>query len=198
VLLTLDTSSAFITVAVYDDGTGGLRASVDGVGPMLHGERLAPTITDCLAAADVDRSELTEIVVGVGPGPYTGLRVGVVTARTLGLALDIPVRGICSLDAIAADSGLPGRYVVATDARRRELFWAEYDGTDRVSGPFVSRPAGAPGDLPVVGLPGEPVYPSAATLGLLAAAGSVELVDAEPIYLRRPDAVTPGPPKKVS
>lgn len=197
-LLALDTSSAYISVAVYDADADLVLASRDGVGPMQHGELLAPTITACLASAGMVRQDLTAIVVGVGPGPYTGLRVGVVTARTLGLALDLPVYGVCSLDAIALDHPQQGAFVVATDARRRELFWAAYDERGRVDGPHVDRPADLPTDRPVIGLPGDAVLPSAAALARAVAAESAELVDPEPIYLRRPDAVTPGPPKKVS
>ncbi len=197
-LLALDTSTAYISVAVYDAEAGRVLAERDQVGPMQHGELLAPTITECLASAGLVRQDLTAIAVGVGPGPYTGLRVGVVTARTLGLALEIPVYGVCSLDAIAFDQGRTDAFVVTTDARRKELFWAAYDEQGRVEGPHVDRPAEVPSDRPVIGLPGEPVYPSAAALARVVAGEHFELVDPEPVYLRRPDAVTPGPPKKVS
>jgi tRNA threonylcarbamoyl adenosine modification protein YeaZ len=198
VLLAMDTSTAYISVAVYDADADRLLASREQVGPMQHGELLAPSISACLAEAGLVRQDLTAIVVGVGPGPYTGLRVGVVTARTLGLALDVPVYGVCSLDAVAFDAGLEGSYVVTSDARRKELFWARYDDGARVDGPFVDRPAELPTDLPILGLPGEPVYPRAASLARLVAGEHAELLDPEPVYLRRPDAVTPGPPKKVS
>ena len=197
-LLALDTSTAYISVAVYDADADRVLASLDQVGPMQHGELLAPSINDCLSEAGLVRQDLSAVVVGVGPGPYTGLRVGVVTARTLALALDLPAYGVCSLDAIAVEAGLEGSYVVTTDARRKELFWARYDRGQRVAGPFVDRPAQLPTDVPVLGLPGDPVYPRAASLARVVAGEQAELVDPEPIYLRRPDAVTPGPPKKVS
>ena len=195
-LLALDTSTAYISVAVYDDSTDTVLASQEQVGPMQHGELLMPTIVACLSEAGIVRQDLTAVVVGVGPGPYTGLRVGVVTARTLGLALEIPVYGVCSLDAIGAFE--KGKVVVSTDARRKELFWASYDDGVRVDGPFVTRPAELPDGAMVVGLPGIPVYPSAVSLARVVAGELAEIVDAEPNYLRRPDAVTPGPPKKVS
>lgn len=208
-LLALDTSTAYISVAVFDADTDRVLASRDQVGPMKHGELLAPTITDCLAEAGLVRQDLTAVVVGVGPGPYTGLRVGVVTARTLGLALDIPVYGVCSLDAMAVASGLSGSFIVTSDARRKELFWALYESGARMKGPFVERPAHIPVDLPVVGLgpslypdhfeeAAAPAYPLAAHIARAVAGERAELVDPEPVYLRRPDAVTPGPPKKVS
>jgi len=151
VLLALDTSTASITVCVYDEDDDVVLAARDGLGPMKHGELLAPAIADSLAEAGLARQDLTAIVVGVGPGPYTGLRVGVVTARTLGYALDIPVYGVCSLDALARAAvaeGLSEPFVVTTDARRKELFWASYDESGaRLDGPFVARPVDLPADV---------------------------------------------------
>jgi tRNA threonylcarbamoyladenosine biosynthesis protein TsaB len=154
----------------------------------------------------------------VGPGPYTGLRVGLVTARVLGAALGIPVHGLCTLDVIAADVDAGGEdFLVATDARRRELYWARYDGTGRrVAGPEVSKPPLIPasglrsaGEGPMLypevlpdGL--GPAFPAAATLCRVAvaalAAGDPEskLLPPEPLYLRRPDAREPGAPKRVT
>ena len=198
-LLAFDTSTAYISVAVYDADIDHVRSSADMVGPMKHGELLAPTITSCLADAGLVRQDLTALVVGVGPGPYTGLRVGVVTALTLAHALELPAYGVCSLDAIALSVGTDEPFLVTTDARRKELFWAGYDeNRARVEGPFVCRPGDLPDDRPVVGLPGDPVHPRAEWLGRAVAGELVELMDPEPIYLRRPDAVTPGPPKKVT
>jgi tRNA A37 threonylcarbamoyladenosine modification protein TsaB len=128
----------------------------------------------------------------------------------LGLALGIPVRGVCSLDAIAGAVSSDEPFVVVTDARRKELFWASYDADGRrLSGPEVARPADVPGDGLVVG-PGVLVYPDAfprtggptsvdaGVLARIVATGAAEVTDPEPIYLRRPDAIAPGPPKKVS
>ena len=129
-----------------------------------------------IADAGAERGDLTDIAVGVGPGPYTGLRVGVVTARVLGAALGVPVYGVCSLDVLAADVEGDGGFAVASDARRREVYWARYDETGRWSGPHVGPPADVPGrDLPVAGegpllypdlFPNGrwPTYPAAATL----------------------------------
>jgi len=209
VLLALDTSTAYISVAVYDAVADVVLASRDDVGPMKHGELLAPSIAACLLDAGLVRQDLTAIAVGVGPGPYTGLRVGVATARTMGLALQIPVHGVCSLDVLAHASGLTGSFVATSDARRKELFWAVYDGVGRVVGPYVDRPGSVPADGRVVGAgpviypdvfayAEGPTYPLAADLARVVAGNHAELMDPEPIYLRRPDAVTPGPPKKVS
>jgi tRNA threonylcarbamoyladenosine biosynthesis protein TsaB len=214
VLLAFDTSTEWISVAVYDAEAGATLASKDNVGPMKHGELLAPTIAASLEAAGLVRQDLTALVVGVGPGPYTGLRVGVVTALTMGLALEIPAYGVCSLDAMAyhaVQDGVAEAFLVTSDARRKELFWASYDGEGRrLEGPFVDRPADITvGELAVLGhgpllypdhfpRSGGPTHPSAVDLAAVVATEWVQLYDPEPIYLRRPDAVTPGPPKKVS
>src|SRR5918996_5330322 len=111
---------------------------------MRHAELLAPGITAALDDADADRHDLTDVAVGVGPGPYTGLRVGVVTARTLAAVLGTRLHGVCTLDVVAAQArreGIDGPLVVATDARRKEIYWARYDPAGhRVTGPAVDRP----------------------------------------------------------
>jgi tRNA threonylcarbamoyl adenosine modification protein YeaZ len=221
-LLGLDTATPAVTVALHDGGQP--LAQLVTVDAHRHAELLAPAIAKVIADAGADRRDLTSVAVGVGPGPYTGLRVGVMTAKALGAALGIPVYGVCSLDVIAADVEWDGDFLVATDARRRELYWARYDQAGhRQSGPWVSAPADIPPserDLPTVGegcllypslLPSGhgPAYPAAATLcrvviAALAArgdAGSAQgglLLPPEPLYLRRPDAREPGTPKRVS
>ncbi|WP_148571420.1 tRNA (adenosine(37)-N6)-threonylcarbamoyltransferase complex dimerization subunit type 1 TsaB [Nocardioides caldifontis] len=212
-LLALDTSTPLVSVALYDDGIVDTATSER---PMQHGEQLAPMITAALERVGAIRQDVTAVAAGVGPGPYTGLRVGLVTARTLGLALGIPVYGVCSLDVLGVEAAdTAGEPVVATiDARRKELFWAEYDEQGQRLGELhVERPAAIaerldPGRLVVGAGPqlypeafartGAPERPSAATLALVVAEERAELVDPEPVYLRRPDAVAPGPPKKVS
>ena len=214
-LLAFDTSSAAVTVALHD-GTA-VAAERTQVDALAHAELLAPAIAAVLADAGATRTDLTSIAVGVGPGPFTGLRVGITTALVMGAALRIPVRGVCSLDVIArqaaGSSGREGSFVVATDARRREVYWAEYDahGT-RIDGPHVGRPADLGAELrgmPVVGRGAElysdvlaaadgPLYPSGAVLAGSLAAGSVVVLEPVPLYLRRPDVQEPGRPKKVS
>lgn len=152
-LLALDTATAATTVAVHD----GVRVLAERteVDARRHGDRLAPLLDEVLRAAGVAVADVTLVACGVGPGPYTGLRVGVVTARTLGFVLGVPVVGVCTLDvlAYAARSGRP--LGVATDARRREVYWAAYDGDGhRTLGPLVNRPADVLArvpDLPFVG-----------------------------------------------
>ena len=215
-LLGLDTATPAVTVALHD-GSQPLAQLVT-VDAHRHAELLAPAIAKVVADAGASQRDLTGIVVGVGPGPYTGLRIGLVTARVLGAALGIPVYGLCSLDVIAADVDYAGEdFLVATDARRRELYWARYDSTgQRIIGPEVSKPA----LIPVSGLPaaGEgpmlypevlpdglgPAFPAAATLCRIAvtalATGDADkrLLPPEPLYLRRPDAREPGTPKRVT
>jgi tRNA threonylcarbamoyladenosine biosynthesis protein TsaB len=128
VLLALDTATPAVTVAVADgERVLAERTTVDA---RRHGELLAPAIEAVLREAGVDRRDLTRIGVGVGPGPFTGLRVGLVTARTLGAVLGLEVLGVCSLDVLALGARLTGEYRVVTDARRREVHWAAYDGSD--------------------------------------------------------------------
>ena len=139
-LLAFDTATPAVTVAVHH-GTEVLAESTQ-VDVMRHGELLAPAIERVLAQADIGRGDLTGIAVGVGPGPFTGLRGGLVTARTMGAVLGVPVSGVCTLDVLAAEAQVPGRFVVATDARRKEVYWATYsDPLTRVDGPHVSKPA---------------------------------------------------------
>ena len=213
-LLAFDTATPLVTVALHD-GTK-VVAERRSDQPLKHGEQLAPLIEQVMQDAGVDRLDLTAIAVGVGPGPFTGLRVGLVTARTLGHVLEIPVYGVCTLDVIAAEAARGGQdsldrpFLVATDARRKEVYLASYDesGT-RISGPVVDKPAALATDAPVAGggaalypeaFPSRigPDEPSAAWLAQCVAAELVELLDPEPLYLRRPDAVAPGAPKPVS
>jgi tRNA threonylcarbamoyl adenosine modification protein YeaZ len=204
-LLGFDTATPAVTVALSSDGVVlAERAVVDA---RRHGELLAPGIAGVLHEAGVDRRSLSAVVVGVGPGPFTGLRVGVMTARTLGMVLGVPVLGVCTLDALALAAGLSGEFRVATDARRREVYWAAYDGLVRGEGPRVDRPDSVAWDGPVVGQ-GAVLYPDAfpqarppqlpvaSALCQWVAEGRPTL-PAEPLYLRRPDAVSPGARKPV-
>lgn len=206
-LLAFDTATPAVTVAVHDGAT--VLAESTRVDALRHGELLAPAIADVLAVSGADRRALTDIVVGVGPGPFTGLRVGLVTARTLGAVLGIPVRGVCTLDVLAAAADLPGPFVVATDARRKEVFWASYaDRLTRVGGPHVGKPAEVDAAGPVVGRgaalypdafprAAPPEYPSAGVLAGLVARGEVDVVTPDPLYLRRPDVAAARARKKV-
>jgi tRNA threonylcarbamoyl adenosine modification protein YeaZ len=212
VLLAFDTATPLVTVALHDGHDVVVELSSDR--PLKHGEQLAPLIERALAEAGLVRQDLTAIAVGVGPGPFTGLRVGLVTARTLAFVLEIPVYGVCSLDVIAVEAvdtgAVTGGFVVATDARRKEVYLASYDeGGARLDGPVVERPAAVATDLPAAGegavlypeafsRPVGPTRPSAGWLARVVADERAELLDPEPLYLRRPDAATPAKPKPVS
>nr|WP_246219822.1 tRNA (adenosine(37)-N6)-threonylcarbamoyltransferase complex dimerization subunit type 1 TsaB [Phytoactinopolyspora halotolerans] len=217
----MDTSTPAVTVALHDgDRTVAETTTVDA---RRHTELLAPALVGLLAEAGADRRDLTDIAVGVGPGPFTGLRVGLAAARTLGAALDIPVIGVCSQDIIAhgvraagADAGMP--FIVATDARRREVYWAYYAPTgERLAGPQVGPAADIASSLPaeVKSAPLraagagallyaeafaavlEPEYPSAGDLASAVVSKAVPIVSPEPMYLRRPDVAPPSPRKSV-
>jgi len=161
-----------------------------------HVEMAATTVRDVLASGGVRMRDVTRIGVGVGPGPFTGLRVGIATAQILGQALGVPVIGVCSLDIIALRhaAGLPyddGEFVTVLDARRHEVYWARYDASGlRVAGPFV----GAPDTLPMLPAVG-PDMPAACPLdaGYLASnLDELPSVGLEPLYLRQPDADLPS------
>jgi len=200
-LLAFDTATPQVSVALHD-GTQVLAERTSDRS-MKHGEQLAPLIAETMAEAGVVRQDLTAIAVGAGPGPFTGLRVGLVTARTLGFALEVPVYAACSLDVIALEAaGIVERpFAVATDARRKEVYLAGYDADGRrLSGPVVTRPADVATSEPVAGegallypesFPTRfgPARPSASWLARAVTDELVELMDPEPLYLRRPDAV---------
>jgi tRNA threonylcarbamoyladenosine biosynthesis protein TsaB len=195
-----------------------------------HGELLAPLIVRVVKAADADVRDLDAIGVGLGPGPFTGLRVGIVTAKAMGDVLGIPTYGECSLDVIASRLGFAAYddendeehgYVVMSDARRKQVYWATYDPIGRrLDGPDIGRPSdlaaslrGRTSHLAGAGalLYGQQFddftiihdhpYPSAAELGVMVAGRLWRTPlsdDLTPMYLRRPDAQPPGAPKKVT
>lgn len=209
-ILAIDTSTSAITVSLHDESRAITpRSHLDA---RAHTEWLAPLIESCLGDADKRPSDLTGIAIGVGPGPFTGLRVGMVTGLTMGHALGVPVHGVCSLDVLAHQAiGLvDGDVLVATDARRKEVYWARYavrsDIVERLTEPAVDRPADLPDDvraLPTAGR-GPALYPDqfaralpvldvdAAVLGRVAVAriNAGEDMPVDPLYLRRPDALT--------
>lgn len=204
--LAIDTSTV-VSVGLARGGQVVGRASI--ADRMAHVEQLTPLIRQCLESASCSLSEVDRIVVGLGPGPFTGLRVGIVTARVLASVCRVELRGICSLDVLASqhtETSPEGEFVVATDARRREVYWARYDWAGRrIDGPNVASPDDVP-RLPTVG-PGAEVYPDRLLVvdgprildpATLAARGW-QLPDAgrEPLYLRRPDAVEPTRRKSV-
>jgi tRNA threonylcarbamoyl adenosine modification protein YeaZ len=208
-VLALDTATPTLVAGVArwsDDGGAELLAERAVPSGNRHAELLTPAIRGALADAGRALRDVEAVVVGLGPGPFTGLRVGVVTAATLADARGLPAVGVCSLDAIGS-----GARTVVTDARRKEVYWATYSaGGDRTEGPSVVRPeeleAGGPffGDIRFAERLGAPVEGAeVTTAGLLRAAGA-QLADPSsagpllPLYLRRPDAVPPTSIKPVT
>ncbi|NMO56467.1 tRNA (adenosine(37)-N6)-threonylcarbamoyltransferase complex dimerization subunit type 1 TsaB [Actinoplanes sp. TBRC 11911] len=141
-VLALDTATPASSVALVKVTSDWMEGVVErrAVDPRAHGETLAPEIAEVLAEAGVGAGDLGAIVAGTGPGPFTGLRVGLATAASMGQALGIPTYGVCSLDALGRAAG-PGLVLVATDARRREVYFATYEDGVRTFGPEVARPA---------------------------------------------------------
>jgi tRNA threonylcarbamoyl adenosine modification protein YeaZ len=217
-VLVLDTATPAVTAAVAavaSDGTVTITGEHSVVDGKAHGELLAPQIAAALGEAGATVRDLNAIVAGLGPGPFTGLRVGLVTAASMSDTLGIPAYGVCSLDALGAATS--GDALVATDARRREVYWATYRNGARLDGPSVAKPADVDagdadhavgeGALKYADQLGLAVaqeasaYPRAEWLARLAADRVLAGAPSEqltPLYLRRPDAVAPGTPKKVS
>ncbi|MBG0827803.1 tRNA (adenosine(37)-N6)-threonylcarbamoyltransferase complex dimerization subunit type 1 TsaB [Planomonospora sp. ID67723] len=149
-VLAFDTATPAVTAALHDGER--VLAESTAVDARRHGELLVPTIERVLAEAGAALADVTAIVAGSGPGPYTGLRVGLVTAQALATSLSVPVYGVCTLDAVAYGTGLSEPFLVATDARRKEVFWGHYaDARTRLSGPAVDKPQDLPADLPLAG-----------------------------------------------
>jgi tRNA threonylcarbamoyladenosine biosynthesis protein TsaB len=216
--LAFDTSTTTVSVAVMRDEVVLAERSVQA--PNAQGESLAPLIRQTLDDAGAAVGDVDVIGVGLGPGPFTGLRVGVVTAASLADALGVPAHGMCSLDAVAALHQPGGPFAVLTDARRKQVYWATYgEGGVRLAGPDLARP----GDLAlslqdqvdvVVGagalLYAEafsaydvrqsspwPSAPAIAAHAVATHATGVRPQALEPLYLRRPDAQPPAARKRV-
>jgi tRNA threonylcarbamoyl adenosine modification protein YeaZ len=197
-VLAIDTSTPAVTAGLVD-GTDVLaqRVTVDA---RAHAERITPNVLAALADAALAMADLGAVVVGCGPGPFTGLRVGMATAAAYGHALGVPVYGVCSLDAIGRQT--TGEALVVTDARRREVYWARYRDGVRTDGPAVSAPAdvdpgparsvaGSADHAALFGLPSiEPMYPTAAGLVAAVTDWTPHPPALVPLYLRRPDAKT--------
>jgi tRNA threonylcarbamoyl adenosine modification protein YeaZ len=218
-VLAFDTSTPAVTVAVAEfeppDGIRVLAHRLE-VAANRHGELLAPSIAAALSDAGVAPKDLGAVGVGLGPGPFTGLRVGIVTARAMADALAIPVYGESSLRLIGPSHG-----GVATNARRKQVYWAILQGSHLVAGPDIASPEAAAArfaasEVAVVSGEGpllypeafaafthdeDHVYPRAERLIELIAARVRSAAPSEgltPMYLRRPDAQPPGRPKQVT
>ena len=169
-VLAIDTSTSRTSVAIIEADTVIFSGFLDGA--TAHGPSLPALVQEAVRVSDVD-----EVVVGMGPGPFTGLRVGIAFAQSFALARDIPVRGVCSLDAIAAQIN-ERDFIITVDARRKEVYWARYTDGVRVGEPAVNSPADVSG-APIHA----DLFPDLQALVKLP--GNIT----EPIYLRRPDAV---------
>lgn len=215
-VIAVDTATPAVTAGVVDVEEMLVLARCVTVDAKAHGELLTPHVQTALAEAGRTFADVDAIVCGVGPGPFTGLRAGMATAAALGQVLGKPVYPVCTLDAIAADS--EGPLLVASDARRKEVYWAAYDASSkRVTGPSVDKPADVVARIPSLAV--ERVAGNGATLydlglphtgqeyptplGLARVARDDVLSAAKPrpftpLYLRRPDAVEPGARKRVT
>lgn len=235
-ILAIDSATASVVAGIVELRTpsrrgarsSNVRAQRAIVSGNRHAESLGQLIPELQEAAGITMTDLEAIVVGLGPGPFTGLRVGIMTAAALGDALGVPVYGVCTHDAIARAYVMPSEleqqdppasgdgFAVVTDARRRECYWTGYDKSgQRVTGPHVQRPddvlvnAEWPVSGPVIGDPSfsdalaadiRPVDPTPSGLAL-AARGLIEgqaPAPLTPLYLRRPDARPPGARKLVT
>lgn len=205
-LLAIDTSAG-TSVAVVDPTTGQALATRSTEDSRRHAEVIGPFLADTLAGAGITGAEVTGVVAGMGPGPFTGLRVGIAAARTFAAARGVPVLPLVSHDAVAADQPQSGPFVVLTDARRREVYWSAYDADGvRVAGPGLAKPADLDEAIrasrpDAVGWDRVTVASIPAwRLGALAAdrlASGAPFADDTPLYLRDPDVTVPGAPKRV-
>ncbi|MGV0872828.1 tRNA (adenosine(37)-N6)-threonylcarbamoyltransferase complex dimerization subunit type 1 TsaB [Mycolicibacterium sp. XJ879] len=192
VVLAIDTATPAVTAGVVRlDTAAHVLAQRVTVDARAHAEQLTPNVVAALADAQVTFDELNAVVVGCGPGPFTGLRVGMATAAAFGHALGVPVHGVCSLDAIGVET--TGEVLVVTDARRREVYWARYRDGVRIDGPAVNAPADVPGAADI--LAGPALYPTPAGLVRAVADWSAEPAPLIPLYLRRPDAKPSAAPR---
>ena len=224
-VLALDTATPTLVAGVARWSPEGTEVLAERAvpSPTKHAELLTPAVRAALDDAGVALADMEVVVTGLGPGPFTGLRVGIVTAAALSDALGIPAYGVCSLDAVAADDDGGGGRLVLADARRREVYWAEYDRDGlRLAGPEVEKPAGLAERVRATGWTGRllgdgahryadqfaglevadsPRFPGGEAVVLLAAGRALAGAPSEPLtplYLRRPDAEQPGAPKRVT
>lgn len=202
--LAMDTSHLVATGLALDGVAVDAEVVLDS---RAHGESLMPCVVELCRRNGLTLSDVDEFVVGMGPGPFTGLRVGISAAATLAHLAGTRLHHVCSLDVLALQwrtAGAPTEFVVASDARRKELYWAHHRAGARVGEPHVGAPATLP-PVPVAGAVPEAMRglldfrddgPSTIDPALMAARWR-ELTEAppEPYYLRPADATVGGPPK---
>lgn len=203
-LLAIDTSAG-TSVSIVDGSR--VLAIAESADPRAHAEVLDGLIASVLREASVEPAQLTGVAAGMGPGPFTGLRVGIAAARAFAFGAGIPVVPVVSHDAIAFGINTPT--LVVTDARRREVYWSAFEGSDehglpvRVQGPSLCKPAelaASVADFDRFERLDAATVP-AANLGLLAAAlvaNDRPLANGDALYLRSPDVTISAGPKRVS
>jgi len=189
--LAIDTSTSRTSVAIVDQGALLWHGYRDGA--TSHGDAVPALVAEALTVQPV----VDQVVVGMGPGPFTGLRVGIAFARAFAVARNISVLGVCSLDAIAALVREESEFIIATDARRKEIYWAKYNQGNRIEGPSVGLPA-------IVAKYGLSIFGEGAVKYSLGDSDEIQFPDLlalvvmsenplmhvlTPLYLRRPDAV---------
>lgn len=204
-LLAIDTSAG-TSVAVVDRDAGVLSEVIE-TDTMRHAEVIGTLIDEALTVAGIEVRALSGVVAGMGPGPFTGLRVGIAAAKAFAIGAGKPLVPVVSHDAVAYDryaSGYSGALLVVTDARRRERYWTAYSGADsfglpvRLDGPGL----GKPDDLPHPDLLriDADVVP-AGRLGMIAElryANGLPMDRDDALYLRSPDVTLSAGPKRVT
>ena len=186
--LIIDTATSRTSVGLFDGSIPLFAGRHDGA--TEHGEALPRLVSGAVELGH----PITRVIVGMGPGPFTGLRVGIAFAQVFAKANGVPWLGICSLDGIV--QGVEGQYIAATDARRKEIYWAKFDSGRRISSPEVSTPEEVRSlGLPVYGEGAERygfasdidmIFPH--PLFMLESIERSELIH-QPMYLRKADAV---------
>ena len=209
-ILGIDTSLGTTVAVVEDDGV--IRGQADSANPLAHAEVIGTLLHDVVAGAHAD---ITHVAAGMGPGPFTGLRIGIAAARAFALGRGIPVLPVVSHDAVAlemllhdamTDAG-DGRFAVVTDARRREVAYSVYDGIDddglpiRTAGPALAPRDGVDTVLAELGARRRDAHAVSGAMVALAAARALAagrtIGPADALYLRSPDVAAPTAPKKV-
>jgi tRNA threonylcarbamoyl adenosine modification protein YeaZ len=205
VLLAIDTSAG-TSVAVVDRDAGILSEHSES-DTRRHAEVIGTLIQRAIAGAEIAVTDLSGVAVGMGPGPFTGLRVGIAAARAFALGIGRPVVPVVSHDGVAFGQLEP--VLVVTDARRREVYWSAYSGTDavglpvRAAGPGLCAPDRLAADVPDFAAYRrlDPGVVSAAAIGLVAEllyAHQRPFASGEALYLRSPDVTLSAGPKRVS
>jgi tRNA threonylcarbamoyl adenosine modification protein YeaZ len=192
-LLAIDTSAGTST-AIFDGEK--LLAFVEYDDPFGHAENIGNAIAEVLANAKLSAGDVSEVAIGRGPAPYTGLRVGMAAGTSFSTALQIPMYSVMNLDAVALPFGKV-KIVVSSDAKRRELFVAAYEFGNRVFGPAVLKPEELEQFADFEAVDGKCNAELVGRYAIWARTQDIDLSDASALYLRSPD-VAPSAGKRVS